>query len=116
MAFIVQYGGDIKEGKTREFQAWLEANEKELANAHPSGTRYIGTYFSIYADKGAGQVHSFVELDSYGAQDALAGAGKDMNSVYGKLVNEYAGFFDQSSDNWTSALYKSVVEATVFGE
>ena len=49
-------------------------------------------------------------------QDDLAAAGKDPDSVYGKLVNEYVSFFDQQSENWTSALYKSVTDATLYGE
>jgi len=93
-----------------------DANEKDLANAHPEGMRYIGTYFAIYAEKDAGEVHTFVELDSYGTQDALAAAGRDTNSTYGKLVNEIVGFIDQTSNNRTSALYKSVTSATLYGD
>ena len=116
MGFIAHLAGDLKEGKSREFQAWLEANEKELANSHPPGARYVGTYFAIYGQKGTGDVHTLIEMDSYGTQDDLAAAGKDPDSVYGKLVNEYVSFFDQESDNWTIALYKSVTDATLYGE
>jgi hypothetical protein len=116
MAFIAQIAGDVKEGKSRELQAWLEANEKDFANAHPEGARYIGTYFAIYAAKGTGTVHTFIEMDSYGTQDALAAAGKDPDSVYGKLLNEVVDFFDQQSNNYTQALYKSVTSATLYGE
>lgn len=116
MAFIAQLGGDLKEGKTREFQEWLRANEKELANSYPDGARYIGTYFTIYAERGTGQVHTFVELESYGTQDLLAAAGRDEDSTFAKLVNEIFEFFDASSNNYTSALYKSVTAATLFGD
>ena len=116
VAFIAQRGGDLKEGKTHEFVEWLHANEKELANAHPPGAKYLGTYFAIYAsDKGGGTVHTFIEMENYGTQDALAEAGKDRDGVYGKLLHEATSFFDQGS-NWTSALYKRVTAATVYGE
>ena len=117
MAFIAQFGGDLKEGKTRELVEWLNANEKEFANAHPAGARYIGTYFSIFAsDRKGGSVHTFVELENYGTQDAMAAAGNDPDSVYGKLLNEVFAFFDQKSENWTQSLYKKATEATVYGE
>ena len=117
MAFIVQFGGDIKEGKTGEFVEWLNSNEKELANAHPAGTKYLGTFFAIYtSEKTAGNAHTFVEMENYGSQDALAAAGKDPDSLYGKLVNEMVSFYDQSSNNWTQALYKRATAATLWGE
>ena len=116
MAFIAHLAGDLKEGKAREFQQWLEANEKDLANAHPEGARYIGTYFSIYGDRSAGSVHTLVELDSYGTQDALAAEGRNPDSVYGRLVNEVVSFLDQQSANYTQALYKAVTDATLYGD
>jgi hypothetical protein len=117
MAFIAQMGGDLKPGKTREFVEWLNNNEKELANAHPQGTKYLGTYFSIYSsEKQGGSVHTFIEMENYGAQDALAAAGNDPDSLYGKLLNEAIGFFDQTSSNWTQALYKRATAATLYGE
>lgn len=116
MTFIAQFGSDIKEGKAAEFQEWLEENEKDLANSHPAGARYIGTYFTIYGDRQAGGVQMFVELDSYGTQDALAAEGRQPGSVFGKLVNEMMGFLDQSGPIGTSALYKSVTAATIWGD
>lgn len=116
MTFIAQFGSDLKEGKAAEFQAWLNTNEKEFANSHPEGARYIGTYFTIYGDRHSGGVQFFVEMDSYGTQDALAAEGQNPDSVYGKLLNEMVGFLDQTSDNGTSALYKSVTAATLWGD
>lgn len=116
MTFIAQFGGELKEGKAHEFQEWLNSNEKDLANAHPEGSRYLGTYFAIYGDRYAGSVHIFLELDSYGVQDALAEAGRDPDSVYGKLLNEMIGFLDPTTNNGTSALYKSVTAATLYGD
>lgn len=116
MAFIAHFGGDLKPGKMREFQEWLTANEPAVAESHPAGTKYIGTYVAIYAHKGVGAVHTFVELDSYGAQDALAAAGSDGESTYGRLINEYVSFLDQESENYTNALYKRVTDATLYGD
>ena len=116
MSFIAHMGGDLKPGKMREFQQWLAANEQAIADSHPAGAKYIGTYVAIYSQKGAGTVHTLVEMDSYGAQDALAAAGMDADSTYGRLVNEYVSFFDQESENYTNALYKSVTAATLYGE
>ena len=116
MSFVAHFGGDLKEGKMREFQQWLAANEQAVADAHPAGSKYIGTYVAIYSHKGVGAVHTFVEMDSYGAQDALAAAGMDADSEYGRLINEYVSFFDQESENYTNALYKSVTAATLYGE
>lgn len=116
MAFIAQFGGDVKAGKTRELQEWLAANEKEYANSMPEGARYLGTYFAIFhSDKEAGACHTFLELESYGTQDALADEGRG-DGTYGKLTNELFEFFEQGAPNWTSALYKRVVDATLFGE
>lgn len=116
MSFIQHISGDLKEGKTREFQAWLAANEKEIANSHPPGARYIGTYFAIYADRDAGQVHTLIEVDSYATLDTLAEAGMDAEGTYGKLVNEFVSFLDQSSNNGVNALYKSATSATLYGD
>lgn len=110
-------GGDIAKGKTREFVEWLNANEKEFANAHPEGAKYLGTYFAIYSsEKSGGSVHTFIEMENYGTQDAMAAAGNDPDSVYGKLLNEAFEFFDQDGSNWTNALYKRATAATVYGE
>jgi hypothetical protein len=117
MTFIAHYGGDLKEGKAHEFQEWLNANEKDMANAHPEGAKYIGTFFSIYSsEKTGGTVHTFVEMDSYGTLDTLAEAGKPAAGVYSKLFNEFINFFDQKSGHWTNALYKSVTAATLVAE
>ena len=116
MSFIAHFGGDLKEGKMREFQAWLAANEQAVADSHPEGSKYLGSYVAIYSHKGVGAVHTFIEMDSYGAQDALAAAGMDAGSDYARLMNEFVAFFDQESEDYTNALYKSVTAATLYGE
>ena len=117
MAFIAQMGGDLKEGKARELVEWLNANEKEFANAHPEGAKYLGTYFSIFSsDRKGGNVQTFVEMENYATQDALAAEGNNPDSLYSKLLNEVIGFFDQRSENWTQSLYKKATDATLYGE
>lgn len=116
MAFIQQFGGEIKPGTAREFQAWLAANEEEFGNSYPAGTKYLGTYFTMYSsDKTGGAVHTFVELESYGSQDVLAAAAQG-DDTYAKLLNEFASFYNEGAPNWTSALYKKVTAASIFGE
>ncbi len=116
MAFIAQYGGELKEGKTRAFIEWLESNEKELANAHPEGSRYIGTYFAIFSsEKSGGSVHTFVEMENYGTMDVLAEAGKG-DGVYAKLLSEMGTYFDQGSSDYTNALYKKATAVTYWGD
>ncbi len=115
MRFIAHLGGDLQEGKYREFQDWLIANEKEYADSMPEGVKYLGTFFAVYTtDKSGGFVHMFTELDSYGAQDELAALGRS-DSTYGRLTNELMAFFDQQSGSWTNALYKQAVDATLYG-
>ena len=114
MKFINVFGGDIKEGRTSEFVAWLEANEQSLADAHPEGTEYMGTYFAVLGGAaGAGSVYTLIGMDSYGSMDTLAGAGGE----YGRLLNEAIGFFDQSnSGNGSQVLLKKATEATTYGD
>lgn len=107
-------GGDIKKGKLRKLQQWLAENEAQLAENAPAGCEYLGTYVNIFdSDRHAGQVKTFMRLDSYGAQDNLAAAG---DSVFGKLVGEMLEMFDSESDNWSQALYKRTTDATLWGE
>ena len=116
MGFIAHFSADLDPGKMKDFQQWLAANEQAIADSHPAGAKYLGTYVAIYADRDAGDVHTFVELDNYGTQDALAAAGNDPNSEYGRLINEYVSFIDQQSNNGTNALYNRVTDATLYGD
>lgn len=116
MAFIIHQAGDVKEGRLRELQEWLAANEKELANSMPPDARYLGTYFAIYhSDKTAGAVHTLIEIESYGTQDVLAEMGRG-DTVLARLTNELFDFFEANSTLGTNALYKKVTDATIYGE
>ena len=114
MKFINVFSGDLKEGKTSEFVAWLEANEQALADAHPEGSEYMGTYFNVIGGTTSeGSVYTLIGMDSYGTKDALAEAGGEFN----RLLNEFIGFFDQSnSANVGQVLLKKATEATIFGD
>lgn len=114
MKFINMFSGDLKEGKTSEFVAWLEANEQALADAHPEGSEYMGTYFNVVGGTAdAGSVYTLIGMDSYGTMDALAETGGE----YGRLLNEVIGFFDQSNgSNGDQVLLKKATEATNWGE
>jgi hypothetical protein len=112
MKFINVLSGDLKEGKTSEFVAWLEANEQALADAHPEGSEYMGTYFNVIGGTaGAGFVYTLIGMDSYGTMDVLAETGGE----YARLVSEAVGFFDQRSDNGDQIVLKKATEATFYG-
>lgn len=113
MQFINIISGDIEEGRTGEFIAWLEENEEALAAAHPEGTKYLGTYFAVVGGpRGGGSVYTLVGMDSYGSMDALAEAGGE----YYRLVDEVVHFFDQGNNsNGVRMVLKKATEATTYG-
>jgi len=114
MKFINVFSGDLKEGKTSEFVAWLEANEQAVADAHPEGSEYMGTYVSVIGGmSNAASVYTLIGMDGYGTQDALAETGGE----YDRLLNEFVGFFDQTnSGNDGQILLKKATEATTYGD
>ncbi len=114
MDFILEQGFDIQRGRMVDFQAWLAGNEKELRNSAPDGCEYLGTYAAIFtSEKKAGSVRTLWRLDSYGAQDRLAEAWK-AGGPLAELFDEYVGFMDPDSDNWSNTLLKAVTDATVY--
>ncbi len=114
MDFILEQGYDVKKGKLGEFQKWLAANEKELRNSAPEGCEYIGTYVVVASsEKKAGFARTLWRLDSYGAQDHLAHAGKEPGP-FRDLAMEFTDFMDEDSENWSHSLLKAVVDATLY--
>ena len=84
MRFISESGYSIKVGQEEAHQRWLEANEEALAASMPEGVRYLGTFVTVFtSEKQSGFYKTYLELDSYGAQDRLAAATKDPNSEFG---------------------------------
>lgn len=114
MDFIDVQGYTLKPGRTVEFQQWLAANEDAIRASAPAGTEYVGTYAVTHtSEKHAGSIRTLWRLDSYGAQDAMAAAGKAEGS-FRDLIIEFLDFVDQDSDNWSQTLLKAVVAATVY--
>lgn len=116
MRFIQEIGFTVKIGQEEAHQAWLIKNEKKLAAAYPEGTKYIGTYATVYSsEKAAGSYRSFVEFDTYGAMDRIAAAAKDPKGKLGRLLREWTAFGDYDhAAPWSQGLHKSVVDATVW--
>jgi hypothetical protein len=114
--FIQEFGFTIKVGQDEAHQKWVADNEEKFARAHPEGTRYLGTFATVFpTDKQSGGYRSFVELDSYAALDRLAAAAKDASSEFGRLNREWSGFGDWDVNApWSQGLFKAVVDATVW--
>ena len=116
MRFIQEFGYTVRVGEEEAHQKWLQANEEKLAKAYPKGTKYIGTFATVFTtDKQAGGYRTFVELDSYAAMDRLAAAGKDASGDYGRLAREWSGFGDWDNNApWSQGLFKAVVDTTLW--
>lgn len=114
MRFIMEQGYDIAEGKQRDYQAWLRDNEAEIAKACPPGVEYLGTFVAIYSDqREAGSYRTLWQLDSYGAQDRFAEAGRE--GRLGELLEQAMSFGDNRNDaRGSNQLMKAVTDATIF--
>jgi hypothetical protein len=114
--FIQEFGYTVKVGHEEAHQQWIQANEEKFAKAHPEGTRYLGTFATVFStDKQSGNYRMFVELDSYAALDRLAAAAKDASSEFGRLNREGSRFADfDLAAPWSNALHKAVVDATLW--
>jgi len=114
--FIQEFGFTVKVGQDEAHQQWLIDNEEKLAQAHPEGTRYLGTFATVFTtDKQSGNYRAFVELDSYAALDRMAAAAKDGEGEFGRLLRESSRFGDYDlSAPWSQGLFKAVVDATVW--
>ena len=117
MNFIAEMGFDVKEGRTKDLQAWLQDNEAELAKECPPGIEYLGTYTAIYnPDTTLGSCRIYWRMDSYAAQDRFAAAMKD-GGRFAELIEEQTAFVDQRNEaNWSSGLYKAIADASIWGE
>ena len=115
MDFITEWGFDVQQGRSREYQAWLAENEEKLAESCPDGVEYMGTYATIYSsEKEAGGYRSFYRFDSYGAQDNFAAAMKD-GGAFASLVEQATNFADfDKGANWSTGLHKRVTDASVW--
>ncbi|MGH9195390.1 MAG: hypothetical protein ACRD1T_06590, partial [Acidimicrobiia bacterium] len=86
MNFIMEFGFDVKEGKSQEFQQWLSGNEEKLAAEAPEGSEYLGTYVAIFSsDRKGGSWRQYWRLESYGAQDKFSEAMKQ-GGTFARLI------------------------------
>lgn len=117
MRFIHEIGFDILEGKTREAQEWLTEHEGELAKTCPAGIEYLGTFVAVHTSvPRAGAFRQLWRYDSYAAQDRFAEAMRD-GGRFAELVDEFSRLVDQRNDaHWYDGLYKSLVDASIWGE
>ena len=116
MRFIQEFGYTVKVGQEEAHQRWLEENDAALRASMPKGSKYIGTFATIFSsEKQAGWYKNLIELDSYAAMDALAAANKDPNSDYGRLLREFSKFGDYDLQApWSNTLMKDVLDATIW--
>jgi hypothetical protein len=116
MRIIEEYGFSVTAGREEEHQRWLEANEQALVDASPEGTRYMGTFVTVYtSEKESGFYRTYWELDSYGAKDRMAAAARDESTDFGRLIREQAAFWaTEWNAPWSQGLFKSAVDASVF--
>ena len=116
MRFIQEFGFTIKIGKEEAYQQWLADNEPAVAAATPPGTKYLGTFATVYtSEKRSGWYKTYMELDSYGAMDRLAAAMKDASNDFGRLMRDGSQFGDYDhAAPWSNGLYKAVVDATIW--
>ena len=116
MRFISEVGYTVKLGEEEAHQRWLQQNEAALAAGTPEGVTYLGTFVMVFtSEKQSGYYKTYLELDSYGAQDRLAATTKDPNSEFGRLLREQTAFGDWDfAAPWSNGLYKAAVDATIF--
>ncbi len=115
MEFIQSFGYDIAHGRAAEYQQWLAANEDAWKAAMPEGTEYVGTYAVVSSsEKNAGSFFTIYRLDSYGAQDRLAEAGK--SGEFARIMGEAMAFGDfEKGAGYSQFLLKNVNDATIWG-
>lgn len=115
MRFINVQGFSVRLDRQVEFQKWLIANEERIRKSYPAGSEYGGIYVAVFSsEKNAGDYYWLDIMDSYGAMDLAAAAGKDPDSEYAKLGEEFLRFLDADrSAGWSHSLLKSVADATV---
>lgn len=114
MDFVSVQGFDVPAGKMGALQEWLVKHDEKLREAAPEGCEYVGTYVAVQtSEKKAGNVFVLWQLNSYGAQDALAAAGAE-DGKFRELVNGFLSFVDLDSEEWSSILLKAVVDATMY--
>ena len=115
MRFVEIQGFCIRLDRQVEFQNWLVENEERLRKSYPPGIEYGGIYVAVFSsEKNAGEYYGIDFLDSYGAMDRAAAAGKDPTSDWVRLSEEFLQFVDTDRSAGSShTLLKSVIDATI---
>jgi hypothetical protein len=114
MDFLNVGGFTVKAGKNIEFQEWVRANSSALAKVFPKGTELVGIYANVFSsEKHSGAYKLVIRMDSYGAMDRLAAAGKE-NPEFMRLASEFASFSDvRLGADFSSEILKSVADITI---
>ena len=117
MNFIHEWGFDVKEGKSQEFQKWLTDNEEKLALECPEGCQYDGTYAAVHtSEKTSGGFRIIFRMESYAGQDAFSQAMKQ-GAGFARLMEELSDFMDQSNhSNWSDHMLRRVTDTAIWGE
>lgn len=116
MRFIQEFGYTVKVGQEEAHQRWLIENDARIKAAAPPGSKYMGTFAVVFhTEKRAGGYRMMFELDSYGAMDAAAAAGKEPKSEWAKMLRDSSAFIDLDLNApWSNGLLKDVVDATIW--
>src|SRR5688572_3039010 len=63
MRFIQEFGYTVKVGQEEAHQKWLMENEATLATSMPPGSKYLGTFATVYSsEKRSGWYKTYFEL------------------------------------------------------
>ena len=84
--------GNLKEGRVKEYIAWLNKNEKLLKEHAPKGMNYHGTYMYVLGF-GRFDVMTAWEMKDYGDFDTFRNWDDE---VWDRLAAEQQDFFIQS--------------------
>ena len=117
MDFLNIGGFDVKPGKSRELQQWVQANAEALSANAPEGIELVGIYATMFSsEKLTGHYRMVWRLDSYGAMDRFAAAIPE-NPELARLFDELDSFIDDRLGTGSSSeLLKSVADTTIWGD
>lgn len=116
MRLIQEFGFTVKVGHDEAHQQWMKEHGSAFAAAMPKGTSYIGTFAVVLSsEKTSGSYKTLIGLESYGAMDALAAAGKDPANAYSELLRDWSQFIDTNyAAGWSNVVLKDVNDATIW--
>lgn len=117
MNFLHEWGFDVKEGRSQEFQKWLTDNEEKLALESPEGCEYFGTFAAVHtSEKNSGAFRTIFRMNSYAGQDAFSAAMKE-GGAFARMMEELTSYMDQSNNsNWSEHMLRRVSDTAIWGE